>query len=66
MMPDISLGPAAKYCAIAALALAGLLTLSPTSGTVGVSQRLLEFAVLAWAVYCGGYLARHNPGGIES
>jgi hypothetical membrane protein len=42
----------------AALALVGLLTLSPASPFVGVSQRLLEIAVLAWAVYCGVYLHR--------
>ncbi len=46
--------------AASALALAGLLTLSETSATAGVSQRVLEFAVLAWVVYWGRYLAKHG------
>jgi hypothetical membrane protein len=46
--------------AAAGLALVGLLTLSPTSSTAGLSQRLLEFAVLAWVVYCGRYLAKQG------
>lgn len=45
------------YCA-SALALIGVLTLSPSSGIVGLSQRLLETAVLGWVVLCGLYLAR--------
>jgi hypothetical protein len=44
--------------ASAAVALGGLLTLSPASATAGLSQRALEFAVLAWVVFCGRYLAR--------
>ena len=47
----------------AALALAGLLTLAPTSSTAGLSQRLLEFAVLAWVVYCGRYMSRQAASG---
>mgnify|MGYP002783887798 CR=1 FL=1 len=42
----------------AALALIGLVTLSPAAGTVGLSQRLLEGAVLGWVALCGAYLAR--------
>lgn len=41
-----------------ALALVGLLTLSPTSPMAGLSQRLLEAAVLGWSALCGVYLAR--------
>jgi hypothetical protein len=42
----------------AALALLGLVTLSPAAATVGLSQRLLEGAVLGWVVLCGVHLAR--------
>jgi hypothetical membrane protein len=49
--------------AAAGLALVGLLTLSPTSPAAGLSQRLLEFAVLAWVVYCGRYLATQAESG---
>jgi len=49
--------------AAAGLALVGLLTLSPTSSTAGLSPRLLEFAVLGWAVYCGRYLSRQVASG---
>jgi len=49
--------------AAAGLAFVGLLTLSPTSPVAGLSQRLLEFAVLAWVVYCGRYLARQAASG---
>ena len=41
----------------AGLAFIGLLTLSPSSPIVGLSQRLLELAVLIWAAMCGKYLA---------
>jgi uncharacterized protein DUF998 len=44
--------------AATALAVIGLFTLDPDSGTAGISQRILEFAVLGWAVCCGIYLAR--------
>lgn len=40
------------------LALIGLLTLSPSSPLAGLSQRLLELAVLGWSALCGRYLAR--------
>lgn len=43
-----------------ALALVGLLTLSPASPFVGLSQRLLEFSVLGWVAYCGRYLAKQG------
>jgi hypothetical protein len=49
--------------AAAGLALIGLLALSPTSPTAGLGQRLLEFAVLAWVVCCGRYLARREGHG---
>jgi hypothetical membrane protein len=42
----------------AALALLGLFTLNPAAPTVGLSQRLLEAAVLGWAALCGRYLAQ--------
>ena len=45
------------------LALLGLLTLTPTSPVAGLSQRLIEFAVLAWAVLCGRYLAKQCASG---
>ncbi len=41
-----------------ALALLGLLTLSPTSPAAGLSQRLLEASVLGWVAMCGHYLAK--------
>lgn len=44
--------------AAAVLALAGLITLSPTSPAAGLSQRLLEVAVLGWSALCGLYLSR--------
>lgn len=50
---------AAGYAA-SGLALLGLLTLSPESTLAGLSQRIIEFAVLAWAVLCGRYLAKHG------
>ncbi len=40
----------------ALIALAGLLTLSPTSSFVGLSQRAVEVAVLGWVVACGWYI----------
>lgn len=54
--------PAVGYTA-AGLALVGLLTLSPASAAAGLSQRLLEFAVLAWVVCCGKYLATQGARG---
>lgn len=42
----------------AGLALLGLLTLSPSSAMVGLSQRLIEGAVLGWAALYGVHLAR--------
>ena len=43
-----------------AVALVGLLTLSPSSDLVGVSQRALEVAVLGWVVMLGFYLSRQS------
>jgi hypothetical protein len=42
----------------AAMAVVGFLTLGPTSPIAGLGQRLLELAVLGWAVACGCYLAK--------
>jgi hypothetical protein len=53
---------AAGYVA-AALALLGLFTLSPSSPLAGLSQRLLELAVLGWAALCGRYAARRAADG---
>lgn len=47
----------------AGCALVALLTLSPSSATVGLSQRLMEAAVLAWVLLCGLYVAREAPAG---
>jgi hypothetical protein len=44
--------------AAAALALLGLVTLSPSSPFVGLSQRVLEGAVLGWVALLGLVLAR--------
>lgn len=44
-------------------ALLGLLALSPASATVGLSQRLLEVAVLGWVALCGIYFARRSLSG---
>lgn len=62
--------PGASHLAIAGyaaagLALVGLLTLSPTSSTAGLSQRLLELAVLGWVAYCGRYLSRQAASGAQ-
>ena len=43
-----------------AVALVGLLTLSPSSGVVGLSQRALEAAVLAWVAMLGVCVARRG------
>ena len=48
----------------AAVALAGLLTLSPSSDLVGVSQRALEVAVLGWVVMLGFYLWRRSAAAV--
>jgi len=50
------------YIASAA-ALIAILTLSPSSPWVGLSQRLLEFAVLGWASLCGLYIAQRPARG---
>jgi hypothetical membrane protein len=42
--------------AAAGLALLGLLTMSPSSSAVGLSQRLLEASVFSWTIQCGAYL----------
>jgi hypothetical protein len=46
--------------ALALCALAGLLTLSPTSPAAGLSQRVLEVSVLGWVVACSVFLARRR------
>lgn len=46
--------------AAAAMALAGLLTLSPESAVVGLSQRAIEFAVLGWISMLGIYLSKQS------
>ncbi len=43
----------------AALSLVGLLTLSPKSPYVGLSQRAIEASVLLWVVICGIYIRSH-------
>lgn len=43
-----------------ALALLGLLTLSPDSDVVGLSQRTIEFAVLGWISLLGIYLSKQS------
>jgi hypothetical protein len=55
--------PAAGHLVVAgyvasALALLGLLMLSPSSPAAGLSQRLLEASVLGWVAICGHYLAK--------
>ncbi len=40
----------------AAISLLGLLSLSPSSPYVGVSQRAIEASVLGWVVACGWYV----------
>lgn len=50
---------AAGYVA-SAVALVALLTLSPSSDSVGLSQRALEVAVLGWVAMFGIYLAKRS------
>lgn len=42
----------------AAVSLLGLLSLSPSSPFVGLSQRAIEVSVLGWAIACGWYIRR--------
>lgn len=42
------------------LALVGLVMLDPSSPFAGLGQRLLEGAVLVWAVLCGHYISRRH------
>ena len=42
------------------LALIGLIMLDPSSPVAGLGQRLLEAAVLTWAVVCGHYISRRS------
>jgi len=42
--------------AAAAVALLGLLSLSPSSPYVGLSQRAIEASVLGWVITCGWYV----------
>ncbi len=44
----------------AAVAIAGVLTLSPSSPLVGLSQRALELAVLGWTALLGMYLLKQS------
>lgn len=46
--------------AASAVALVGLLTFSPSSVAVGLSQRALELAVLGWVAMLGVYLAKQR------
>jgi hypothetical membrane protein len=46
----------------AALSLAGLLTLSPQSPLVGLSQRVIEASVLLWVLACALYVHRQTSG----
>lgn len=55
--PNASVLVVAGYLASGA-ALIGLVTLSPSSAMVGLSQRLLEAAVLGWVALFGIYLAK--------
>jgi len=53
--------PGAKYLAVAGFLLAivsaaGLITLSPNSPYVGLSQRLIEISVLSWVLLCAFYI----------
>ena len=43
-----------------ALALIGLILLDPSSPVAGLGQRLLEAAVLTWAVVCGHYISSRS------
>ena len=52
--------PAVGFLA-AAISLLGLLSLSPVSPFVGLSQRAIEASVLGWCLACGWYL-RTQPG----
>jgi hypothetical protein len=47
--------PVLAYIA-AAISLLGLLSLSPTSSHVGISQRAVEASVLSWVIACGWYI----------
>lgn len=44
----------------ATAALVGMMTLSPQSRYVGVSQRMIESCVLIWVVMCGWYVRSRN------
>lgn len=46
----------------AGVALVGLFMLDPASSLAGLGQRLLEGAVLVWAVLCGRYISRQHRG----
>lgn len=51
--------PAMGFAA-SALSLLGLLSLSPSSPYVGLSQRAIEASVLGWALMCGWYIRAHS------
>ena len=52
--------------AAAAVALVALLTLSPSSEFVGLSQRALEIAVLGWVSMLGIYAAKRSKGEVRA
>ena len=58
--PNASALVVAGYIAAGA-ALIGLITLSPSSPLVGLSQRLIEVAVLGWVALCGIYVVKQRP-----
>lgn len=53
--PSASALPMVGFVA-AAISLLGLLTLSPSSAYVGLSQRAIEASVLGWVAACGWYV----------
>jgi hypothetical protein len=59
-------GLAAAGLIAATLALLGLVSLSPESPYVGLSQRLLELSVLVWNVMCGWYIMTRLPNAASS
>ncbi|CAN5304878.1 hypothetical protein BH09PSE6_BH09PSE6_09640 [soil metagenome] len=60
--PASRLLPIAGFVA-AGVALLGLLSLSPASPYVGLSQRAIEASVLVWVVMCGWYIRSRSTAG---
>lgn len=52
--------------AASVFAFAGLLTLSPDSQYVGLSQRLIELSVLGWVTACACYIIRRHSKQLRS